>query len=151
MVQTVEVHFFPGTSAAANTYLPAGISLFAAVAAAAVAGSANDVNSFYQSGWLEFNILQKNYIREAPLMTFPPSVSLSANVALASNSATTAETALAFARADGMQYQIPGGILLQPAVNFVVSLNFPTAVALPSGFNGRAGIVLDGWMARASQ
>ena len=40
---------------------------------------------------------------------------------------------------------------LQPAVNFDVTLRWPALVATPSGFNGRVGIILDGYLMRASQ
>lgn len=151
LVSSVEVQFFAGSSAGANTYLPANVSLFAAANAAAVAGALNDVNTFYQSGFLEFNILQKNYVRETPLLTFPPRNTLSFSTALASTSATAGEIATVFGRADGATYEIPGGILLQPAVNFAVTLNWPAGVATPTGFNGRVGVILDGWVSRASQ
>ena len=151
LVQSIEVPFYAGSVATANTYTMATVSLFAAANAAAVAAQLNDVNSFYQSGFLEFNILQKNYVREAPLVTFPPRNTLSFSGALATTSATAGEIATVFGRADGATYEIPGGILLQPAVNFVVSLNWPAAVATPSGFNARVGVILDGWVKRAAQ
>lgn len=148
---SIEVQFFAGSSAAANTYLPAASHNFAAAAAIAVGAMIQDVNVFYQSGWLEFKILEKVYVREAPLVTFPPRNTLSFNGAVASNSATVGETLASFARADGATYEIAGGILLQPAVNFNVSLNWPGVVATGSGFNGRVGVILDGWVQRASQ
>jgi hypothetical protein len=40
---------------------------------------------------------------------------------------------------------------LQPAVNFEVLIRYPAAVATPSGFNGRIGVILDGYFMRASQ
>lgn len=150
-VDSIEVAFYAGSSAAANTYLPATVYTFAAVAAATLGAALNDVNTFYQSGFLEFNILQKNYVRETPLITFPPRNTLSFSAALASNSATTAEEIIAFGRADGATYEIPGGILLQPSVNFAVTLNWPGVVAMGSTFNGRVGVILDGWMMRAAQ
>lgn len=159
LAQTVEVQFFPGSSAAANNFTPQTITAFNAAAAAAVTASVDDVNKFYQSGWLEFNILQKNYVREAPLITFPPQTTLSFSGALAltpstqtaAGAAAINEAALAFARADGATYEIPGGLLLQPGMNFVVSLNWPAAVGTVSTFNGRVGVIVDGWLQRASQ
>jgi hypothetical protein len=151
LVQSIEVQYFAGSSAAANTYLPALISRFAAANAAAVTAAVDDINTFYQSGFLEFNILQKNYVRETPLITFPPRNTLSFNSAIASTSATAAEVATVFARADGATYEIPGGILLAAGVNFAVTLNWPAAVITPSTFNARVGVILDGWVKRSSQ
>jgi len=149
MVESIEVVFFPGSVTTANTYTPIGMSTFNATAAAAVAGAANDVNTFYQSGLLEFNILSKNYLRETPLLAFPPKANFALDAALASNSATTAEVALTQARAAGRPYYIDPSISLQPAVNFEVVIRFPAAVAVTN--NARVGVILDGYFMRASQ
>jgi hypothetical protein len=151
MIESIEVFFYAGSVATANTYTPANISLFAAVSAAAVAGQLNDVNTVMQSGLLELNILQKNYLRETPLQRFPAKTGIDGNFAIASNSATTAETALVNARATGRPYYIDPPVTLQPAMNFEVLLKWPGVVATGSGFNGRIGVVLDGYTMRASQ
>jgi hypothetical protein len=151
MVESIEVLFLPGSVSTANTYTPAALSLFNTVAAAAVLGQLNDVNAIYQSGMLEFNILSKNYLRETPLMAFPPKAHLDANAAVSSNSATPGEVGFAFAKAAGRPYYIAPEIALQPAVNFEVKISWPAAVATPSGFNGRLGVLLDGYFMRASQ
>ena len=52
MIESIEVVFFPGSSATANTYAVASPALFNATAAAAVSAQLADVNSFYQSGML---------------------------------------------------------------------------------------------------
>jgi len=149
MIESIEVCFFPGSVTTANTYTPIGQSVFNATAAASVAAAANDVNTFYQSGLLELNILSKNYLRETPLLAFPPKANFALDAAVASNSATTAEVALLQARASGRPYYIDPSISLQPAVNFEVVLRFPAAVALT--FNARVGVILDGYFMRASQ
>jgi hypothetical protein len=149
MIESVEVLFFPGSVTTTNTYTPVGMSVFAATAAATVAAAANDVNTFYQSGLLELNILSKNYLRETPLLAFPPKANFNLDAAVATNSATTAEVALLQARAAGRPYYIDPSISLQPAVNFEVVLRFPAAVALTN--NARVGVVLDGYFMRASQ
>lgn len=151
MIESIEVLFLPGSVSTANTYTPANLSLFAAVAAATVAGPINDVNTFYQSGMLELNILNKNYVRETPLMAFPPKAHLALDAASASNSATTAEIAQVLAKAGGRPYYLDPPITLQPAVNFEVLLRWPAAVVTPSGFNARVGVILDGYLMRASQ
>lgn len=151
MVESIECLFLPGSVATANTYTPAALSLFAAVAIATLAGQVTDVSTFYQSGMLEFNILSKNYLREVPLLSFPPKAHLDVSAALANNSATTSEVAIPFAKASGRPYYLSPEITLQPAVNFEVAIKYPAAVAMPSGFNGRVGIYLDGYVMRASQ
>jgi hypothetical protein len=149
MVESIEVVFFPGSVTTANTYTPIGMSTFNATAAASVAGALNDVNTFYQSGMLEFNILSKNYLRETPTLAFPPKANFALDAAVANNSTTTAEVALAQARAAGRPYYIDPSISLQPAVNFEVVIKWPAAVALT--FNARVGVILDGYFMRASQ
>lgn len=151
MIESIEVLFTPGSVSTANTYTRALMSQFAAVAAAAVLGAIDDVNAFYQSGMLELNILSKNYLRETPLLAFPPKAHFDVAAAVASNSATTAEVGVSFAKASGRPYYLQPEISLQPAVNFEVLLKWPAAVATPSGFNGRVGVILDGYFMRASQ
>ena len=149
MIESIEVVFFPGSVTTTNTYTPIGMSVFNATAAASVAAAANDVNTFYQSGMLELNILSKNYLRETPLLAFPPKANYNLDAAVASNSATTAEVALLQARAAGRPYYIDPSISLQPAVNFEVVIKWPAAVSL--SFNSRVGVILDGYFMRASQ
>lgn len=150
-IESVEVLFLPGSVSTANTYTPANLSLFNATAAATVMGPLNDVNTFYQSGMLELNVLSKNYLRETPLAAFPPKAHLDLSAAVASNSATTAEVAAALGKAAGRPYYVDPSITLQASVNFEVLLKWPAAVATPSGFNARVGVILDGFMLRASQ
>lgn len=151
MIESIEVLFFPGSVSTTNTYTLASPVLFNATAAAAVSAQLADVNSFYQSGMLELNILSKNYLRETPLIAFPPKANFNLDAALASNSATTALNGAVNMRAAGRPYYIEPTIALQPAVNFEVLLRFPAAVATPSGFNARVGVILDGYFMRASQ
>jgi hypothetical protein len=153
LVQSIEVLFLPGSVNTANTYTAANIAT--AVAAAAVAvllGANNDVQSFYQSGMLEFNILSKNYLREAPLLCFPPKAHYDI-VGSIGNADTTTHNAVAatLTKATGRPYYIDPEVTLQPAVNFEVLIKYPAPVATPSGFNGRVGVFLDGFMMRASQ
>jgi hypothetical protein len=150
-IESIEVVFFPGSVSTANTYTPAQPQTFAAVNAAAIGAQVNDVNNFYQSGMLELNILSKNYLRETPLLAFPPKTRVTQDAAVATNSATTATSSFQSARAEGRPYYIDPKITLQPAVNFEVLLKFPSAVAVPSGFNARVGVILDGYFMRASQ
>lgn len=151
MIESIEVPFWPGSVSTANTYTPANVSVFNAASSATLQGMLNDVNTFYQSGLLELNILQKNYLRETPLMAFPPKTYLTGSFAVSSDSATEGSTALVTMHSDGRPYYVEPNITLQPAVNFEVVLKWPAAVATPSGFNARVGVVLDGVFMRASQ
>lgn len=151
LVESIEVLFLPGSVSTANTYTPATIVSFAAVAAATIGNALNDINLIYQSGWLELNILSKNYLREAPLLKFPPKAQIEIDAAFASNSATTSEVIAALGKDTGRPYYVEPKILLQPAVNFEVKLQWPGAVAPNSGFNGRVMVSLDGGFMRASQ
>lgn len=151
LIESIEILFLPGSVPAANTYTPATISFFAVAAATTVPAFLNDVNIVYQSGMLELNVLSKNYLRETPLLAFPPKAHFDLSGAVASNSATVGEGGFAMMKAGGRPYYLEPNITLQPAVNFEVLLKWPAAVATPSGFNGRIGVILDGGFLRASQ
>lgn len=151
MCESIEVVFVPGSVSTANTFTLIKPLEFAAVSAATLSGQLADVNSFYQSGMLEFNILSKNYLRETPMIVFPPKTSLNIDAAVATNSATTSAVIVQNGRAAGRPYYISPEIALQPAVNFEVVIRYPAAVSTPSGFNGRVGVILDGYFMRASQ
>ena len=150
-IETIEVVFLPGLSAAANTFTPAVPAVFAAANAAAVLGQVNDVEILRQSGDLEFNISSKNYLTETPLGVFPPKTYNNIDGAVASTSATAGEVGFANAKWNGRPYIVEPAIVLQSGVNFGVNLKFPGLVATPSGFNGRIGVVFDGYLLRARQ
>lgn len=154
MIESIEVLFFPGAVATANTYTPAQFGAFNATASAAnvqVIGGANDVMTFYQAGMLELNVLSKNYLRETPPLCFPPKAHFDFSGDVSSNAAATGVSGFALAKAAGRPYYISPEITLQPAVNFEVLLRYPAAVPLPSTFNARVGVILDGYFQRASQ
>lgn len=151
LIESIEVLFTPGTVSTANTYTQAGFVAFAAVAATSVGNWVNDINTFYQSGMLELNVLSKNYLRETPLLAFPPKAHFDLSAAFGTNSATTAVFGNTFAKASGRPYYVEPRVTLQPAVNFDVTLRWPSPVATPSGFNARVGVILDGYQMRASQ
>jgi hypothetical protein len=151
-IETIEVVLVPGSSSTANTFIPQLCGNFEATAADAAVASFNDINLFYQSGLLELNILQKNYLRETPLIAFPPKVGLGGAAAVASNGAATGLTSINAITAQGRPYDLSAAeITLQPAVNFEVVLRWPGVVAMPSTFNARVGVILDGYFLRASQ
>lgn len=151
LIDSLEVQFLPGSVSTANTYTPAAISVFNAAAAAAVLGALNDVNTILQSGVLTLTVLNKNYLVDGPLYAFPPKTWIDHTSAIASNSATVGEVAAGNARAMGRPWYVEPKITLQPAVNFGVKVEWPGVVATPSGFNGRIGVIMDGYEMRASQ
>ncbi len=150
-IESIEVYFQPGSVSTANTFTAQGIGLWIAVSAVTQVAPLNDVNTIMNSGLLELNVLQKNYLRESPLKAFPLKAELDVSAAVASNSATTAQTTIGLAKATGRPYYLDLPITLKPALNFEVRLSWPGVVATPSGFNGRIGVILDGLLCRASQ
>ena len=151
LIESIEVLFLPGASATANTYTTANLAQFNATAALAVTGAIQDVQQFYQTGMLEFNVLSKNYLRETPLLAFPPKAHLDLSAAVSSNSATTSLNAQTLAKGAGRPYYVEPRITLQPAVNFEVLLRWPALVPTISTNNARVGVILDGYQLRASQ
>lgn len=151
LIESLEVLFTPGSVSTANTYTAATIGMFAVAAAAAVFKANDDVNTIYQSGLLELTVLSKVYLSETPLLAFPPKASFDVSGAVASNSATTGVSGVTLTRATGRPYYLAPEISIQPAVNFDVTIKWPNAVATPSGFNGRIGVLMDGYFMRASQ
>jgi hypothetical protein len=153
LITSIEVPFYAGLSAAANTYTIAPPEVFNGTAAAAVLAQVGDVNQFYQSGSLKLFIGSKTYLEEAPLMRFPPKCHLQIDgaIGLAGTNAQPGTLASVSAKAVGRYYDVDPNIPLVSTQNFVVQLNWPGALALPSGFNGRVGVILDGFMYRNSQ
>jgi len=151
LVESIEIFFEPGSVSTAGTWTNISPSIFNAVAAAAVLAQLQDVNVLRITGWLEFYIGSKTYLYEAPLGVFPPKVRLELDGAIASNSATTAEVATVAAKWGGRPYYMDPPITLESMQNFAVYLKFPVAVATPSGFNARIGVVFDGVLFRNSQ
>lgn len=150
LVESIECLFKAGSVSTANTFTPAGVNVFIAALVAATGAAANDVNLFAQSGMLEFNILSKNYLRETPMIAFPPKAELDLSAAIATTT-PTATGLQVLAKMTGRPYYIQPEVTLQPAMNFEIIIKYPAAVALPSTFNGRVGIYLDGFLMRASQ
>jgi hypothetical protein len=150
-VESIEVYFWAGSVSTANTYTPAPHNFFAAVAAVTVMVELDDVDTFYQSGLLQFGVLDKIYVEETPLGCFPPQTGISYSGAVASNSATTAQVGGQIAQGAGRVYELGIPFTLLPAQNFFVNMQWPGAVATPSGFNARCGVVMNGWFMRATQ
>jgi len=151
LIQSIEIDFEPGSISTANLYASVSPAAFTAVAAAAVVHQLNDSNIVRNSGWLELNVSSKNYLREAPVGRFPKKCRMEIEAAAASNSATTGAITALSGKWGGRPYYLDAPIVLPDSTNFSVTLNWPNVQATPSGFNGRIGIILDGYLFRASQ
>ena len=149
MIESVEVVFFAGSTA--TGFIPASEAFVGASAASSQVLTLTDTNSFYQSGLLELNVLSKNYLRETPAIAFPPKANFDLSAAYGNGATTAISQGAQLLKASGRPYFVEPSIALQPAVNFEVTLKYPSAVSLASGFNGRVGIILDGYTMRASQ
>lgn len=151
MIESIEVVFEPGSVSTAGLFVQNPLIAFNAVAAATVAAGINDENAFRQNGFLKLTIGSKDYLVEAPMGRFPSKTRFELDAAVASNSATTGETLIASGKRGGRPYFLDVPLALTSGQNFSVSLNFPTAVATPSGFNAKVGVILDGYLYRNSQ
>lgn len=147
LVESIEVVFFPG------------VSPFTAAAAASPGTPASFTNDMYavlKSGFLNFFIGSKSYLTEAPIGRFPPKAAKLESTFAVSSGVAAAAAAVGGLQADyscwaGRPYFINPQIMLAPTQNFNITLNWPTAVTLPSGQNGRIGVILDGLLYRLSQ
>jgi len=146
LAEGVEVLFWPSRPAVA-AQLPA------AFGAQAIAQLINDTYAFYNSGYLKFFIGSKDYLREAPLVKFPPSSNFGLDAAAAdvSTAGASFQTRIAFASARGKPYYLRSPIRLVSSQNFNVTLNWDAAVALPSTNPGRVFVTLCGVLYRRSQ
>lgn len=149
LVESIEVYLFPGVNI--------GQSQNAAATTAAESEFSNDVYAVEQSGSLRYFIGSKTYLEEAPIGRFPPKTCLKTEAAYSLQMKQTAAadevTALTYDYAvfAGRPYYINPATLLIPTQNFKVSLEWPAAVALPSGQDARIGVVMDGILYRQSQ
>ena len=151
LLESIEIVLEPGSSAAANTFTHASPNQSVAVASIASLAQLSDVNILRVSGWFELYIGSKTYLWEAPLGTFPPKVRFEMDAAIANNSATTFEVAAIAGKWGGRPYYMDPPITLESMQNFAAYLKWPGAVATPSGFNARIGVIFDGVLFRLSQ
>lgn len=154
IIESIEVVFQPGSVATADTFTPATpMGTLGAIGAGQV-GTVNDTYLVYNTGLLSLKVLEKNYLREPLLKSFPPKTMMRLDSSIAgidSDLTTTSTFGVQNLYADGRAYFLEPEISLQPATNFGITIGTPVAQALPSGFNGRIGIILDGYMIRAGQ
>lgn len=140
LVTGIEVRFWPAASPAAYG------------ASTNVGKYVNDVYKVMKSGWLDFVVGSKSQLVDGPLENFASRQGLF--VAAALSDATTAGANLTgdveYARSVGTSYDIDP-VLIEPNNNFKVTLNWATAVALPSSAAGRIGVRLLGYQFRPKQ
>jgi hypothetical protein len=149
LIETIEVYFFPGVN-------PVTVENTAATAATA-SNFANDVAAVQESGSLDLFIGSKSYTKQAPLGRFPQTTRLYAQfgfglqVKQAAGADETNGIYGDYAATTGKPYNVVPRIRLIPTQNFKVVLSWASAVALPSGVDGRIGVVLGGIQYRESQ
>lgn len=151
VLESIEVAFFPGAGSTANTFTIQPAGRFISSPATAFVPASNDSSIFYNSGSLSFFIGSKEYLREAPLASFPPKAKLGLQNAIGFNGATTGATFFDWPMAVGRAYFVQPQITIPSNQNFVVNLEWPGVVATPSGFNARVMVILDGFLFRNSQ
>jgi len=118
---------------------------------------ANDMYAIAKGGSLNYFIGSKTYLEEAPLGRFPPKTKLGVEGAYGIQRKQAAaadaedQVSIDYACWTGRPYYLDPPTLLVPNQNFSVSLNWPTAVALPSTVDAKVFVVLDGILYRQSQ
>lgn len=139
LLQAIEVVFFSGVTPATFGAQAAGNYI-------------NDVNAFYKSGHIQIFVGSKPYLDEAPIGVMPPSFRLAGFAALADQSTIAADlqSMIQYATPAGRLYEVPP-MFLPSQQNFNVTMDWATAVALPSGVAGRVGVRLLGTLYRNSQ
>jgi len=104
-------------------------------------------NVFRPGAWLELNLLQKNYLREAPLGVFPQQVGLDGFTS--TNLAAAADGSLnTYARQCGPLYQITP-VRIPASQNFNVKITWPAVQAISAA--AKLGVRLLGFTFRNAQ
>jgi hypothetical protein len=117
-------------------------------AAPRIAANIADVVAVANSGFLEFTIGSKVYLRDAPIGKFAPNFTINAQGAVTATQTDPEQSDWNYARAAGRYYSITP-FLIPQTQNFNVTLNWPAAV--PVTVAGRIGVILDGFYYRQSQ
>lgn len=153
LATSIEVIVDPGMVSAANAWSPLDIAFITNSSAASVGvvpelDSANSVNLILISGWLDFFVGSASYLQASRSDSFPAK-SYSASDTSIAVSGNLGFSGLQTTRAVGRPFYLNPPILLMPNVNFVVTLNWPVAVAINQ--NARVTVRLDGIMYRNAQ
>lgn len=147
----IEIYFLPGSVSTTDTYTPAKLTTDATGALLAASVSAvNDVSQVYNEGLFQFSVLNKTQLTDTPLRKFTPANWIELDAAFATTNSSLSLAALN-ARAKGDPFVFATPIALQSVTTFNATISYPAARALPSGFNGRIGVVLNGFTKRAAQ
>lgn len=142
LMQGIELFFFP-----------AGTPVNMATANTA-RNMTNDMWTFMKQGWLQLFISSKAYLQEAPLAKFPARNFMRADLAAAVSNTNATTISASFAEVptmSGAPYKVIPPITIRPTMNFNVTLNWTTAVAMPSTQQARVGVVLTGLLYRNGQ
>src|ERR1700691_2160564 len=134
------IFFFPnyaGSVSTTHTALTANVNI-------------NDSVGVYHSGWVEFTIGSKLYLRDAPIGKMPPNVGiccLQAYGLLQYDQAapSISQVSTDMTQAIGRYYEITP-LLIPMNQNFSFTLNWPTDVTVNN--TGRIGVCLDGFYYR---
>lgn len=143
---------FPAPTAflctAIMVYFDPGAADSATSTTAVAQSNINDVIAVANSGYLEFTIGSKVYLRDAPLGKFAPNFTVNGFAALLGSTTAPAMIQTGFARAAGRYYEVTP-FLIPQSQNFNVTLYWPTVQSTVS--IGRIGIIMDGFYYRQSQ
>lgn len=115
LIQTIELYVFPTNTIAAD-----GTTI-------AAAKNLPDVHDLCKVGWLELYIGSKAYLQEGPLMKFPPRSGIT-GIEVGADSTANTGVRVDYASLGGPVYELDPWVLLVPTQNFVVSLNWASAV-----------------------
>lgn len=134
----LEFEFFPGSNIA-DTDVLASTGFFV-----------KDVYAVMKSAWVRFRIQNRDYVLDGPLINFPPCGRLAGWAAVSSVVDATDMIEIDYATAAGAPYSIVP-VFIQSNQAFSVQVNWPAAVALPSGIAGRIFCRLRGQLIRDAQ
>jgi hypothetical protein len=137
----IEFQFYPGISPGRGAEADAQLGMFW-----------NDVYAAMKGGFVKFRIQNRDYVLDGPLGNFPPSNRLAGVASVTSTLTAGASTAgeVAYAAAAGHAYEIVP-VYIKSSQNFLVQINWPALVALPSTTAARIFCRLNGRMIRNAQ
>lgn len=149
-VEYIALQFVPGVNpmTQANT----------AAAPLAVLFAANDEHTFWDQGWLEFQVVNKVQTRGAPLSRFPGPTRMELNAAAAlqytqaAAAAASDQVAASSYKPVGPMWPMQGpGTLLEYGMKLKFTLNWSKLVPMPSALPGKVQAMLIGKRMRVSQ
>lgn len=153
LATSIEVIADPGSVSGGQVWSPIDIAFISNASAASVGivpelDAANSLNLVLISGWLDFFVGSASYLQASRSDSFPAKSYVSSDTSIAV-SGNLGFSGLQATRAVGRPFYLNPPILLMPNVNFVVTLNWPVAVAINQ--NARVTVRLDGILYRNAQ